>query len=128
VTLIRLAVESLNASLKATAGETVTYRRGNQTIDGLIAVPANTRHDEYGAEEFNFSGREKDWIYWAADLWLDGLPLVPQRGDAIDWIDPQGVKHTYEVLPRTGDRVFRHTDPSQQQLRVYCVEKLPAST
>jgi hypothetical protein len=52
---------------------------------------------------------------------------TPQRGDAIDWLDAAGVKHTFDVLPRAGDRCYRHTDPSQQQLRVYTVESRAAA-
>lgn len=57
---------------------------------------------------------------------LAGQRWEPQRDDKIDWIDDAGVKHSYNVLPRTDDLVFRYTDPSQQQLRVYTIEMAAA--
>jgi len=126
MSLMRTSVAVLNACLKSSGGENTTYRRGNDSIHGIAGVPARMRHDEYAAEDdVNFTARERDWIYWAEDLAKDGQRWEPQRGDEIDWIDPLGVKRTYQVLPRAGDRCYRHTDTTMQQLRVYTVEVLP---
>jgi hypothetical protein len=120
------AVNNLSASLKTIGGEALTYRRGNDSLD-VVGVPVKTRHDEYGDEVVSFTARERDWIFWADDLTLSGERWEPTRGDEIDWFDAQGAKHTYQVLPRSGDRCFRHTDPTMSMLRVYTVESLANS-
>jgi hypothetical protein len=123
--LLASSVAVLSGGLKSAAGESTTYRRGNDSIDGAVGVPVRVRHEEYVADDdVNLTARERDWIYWAEDLAKDGQRWEPQRGDEIDWIDPLGVKRTYQVLPRAGDRCYRHTDTTMQQLRVYTVETL----
>jgi hypothetical protein len=128
MSLLSSAVRNLSASLKHAGGEATTYRRGNDSIDGVIGVPVRTRHDDYATEDdLALTARERDWIYLAEDLAIGGEQLSPQRGDFIDWVDPLGVTHTYQVLPRSDDRCFRHTDPTMQMLRCYTVEALPSS-
>jgi len=120
------AVNILSSALKTSAGQATIYRRGNDSIE-VVGAPVRSQHDVYGEEETNLTARERDWIYWADDLTSDGQRWEPQRHDEIDWIDPLGVKRTYQVLPRPDDRTFRHTDPTMQLLRVYTVERIPNS-
>lgn len=122
MSLFHFSVAALNAGLRAIGGEVLTYRRGNDTIDGLIAVPVNTRHDDFDEEQTVLTARERDWIVWAGDLAIGGQQLLPQRGDEIQWND-----RLFQVLPRAGDRCYRHTDQTLQQLRVYTVEKVPSA-
>lgn len=123
--LLTSAVRSLNTSLKSLGGESVTYRRGNDSID-IIAVPVRTSHDDYATEDdLSLTARERDWIVLAEELVFDGVMVEPQRGDEIDWIDSLERKHTYQILQRAGDRCFRHTDPTLTQLRLYTVERIP---
>ena len=127
MSLLDASVAVLNAGLKSVGGVTVTYRRGNESITELVAVPLATRHDEYGGEEVLLTARDRDWLVWQADLVLAGTPWIPQRGDEIDWLDANEIKHTFQILPRSGDRCYRHTDQTLQQLRVYTVESLPST-
>lgn len=117
--LLRRHVAAHIGMLQHVAGEAVTYRRGNDAVNGVTAVMGSTRHDDYGADGFNATGREQDWIFVSQDL-----PWVPERGDEIDWIDPQGQRHTFQVLPRLDDRCFRYTDQTRHAMRVYTVETL----
>lgn len=123
--LLTGAVRLLNTSLQSLGGESVVYRRGNDSID-IIAVPVRTSHDDYATEDdLSLTARERDWIIAADQLVFDGVMIEPQRLDEIDWIDSLGRKHTYQVLQRAGDRTYRHTDPTLTQLRVYTVERIP---
>lgn len=125
--LLSTAVANLNAALKSAAGETVTYRRGNDAISGLSAVPVRVRQDDFPIDGANITAREQDWIIWADDLAIAGQFITPRRNDEIDWTDPRGVKRTFRVLPRLGERCYRFTDQSKQQFRTYTVEQLPNS-
>lgn len=123
--LLNTAVRILNTSLQMLGGESVIYRRGNDSID-IIAVPVRTSHDDYSTEDdVSLTARERDWIVLTEELVLDGVMISPQRGDEIDFIDALERKHTFQVLPRAGDRCFRHTDPTLAQLRIYSVERIP---
>lgn len=122
------ATSWLHRRLETVSGSpTVTYRRGNESITELSAVPANTRHDDYGEDATSITARERDWMVWVEDLVLAGVSWLPQIGDEIDWTDDTGTLRTFKVQPRDNDRCFRHTDQTMQQYRVYTVEKLPNS-
>lgn len=127
MSLLDAAIAAQNAALRAVGGVTVTYRRGNEAIDDLAAVPLATRHHGYYAgEEVLLSARDQDWLVWQQDLAKGNEVWIPARGDEIDSLDAAGAKHTYQVVTRGGDdRAFRHTDQTKQQLRVYSVESLP---
>jgi hypothetical protein len=117
------SVEIHFAGLQQAAGEEGTYRRGNESIDHLVAVPARTRYLDYGDEGLHASSLDKDWLFWAAELTKEGQRWTPQRGDQWDVRDADGVLHTFNVLPRQeGGRVFAPSDPAGQMIRVFMVE------
>lgn len=120
-----VAVKRLNRGQQAFNGHKITYRRGNDSITKLAAVRGNTRHDDYGDEQNSITGREQDWIIWVDDLVKEGTRWTPQAEDEIDWVDSTNTLRTFHVLPRLGDRCFRHTDQTVQQFRVYTIESLP---
>jgi hypothetical protein len=113
------SIAVLHRSLAAANGVLANFRRsGKPSIDGLIVVPVAVRHEADG-DDAPVDSRLWDALIWAADLVVDGQQITPQRGDEIDLVDGP---ETYRLLPRTDDRVFRFTDPSRQQLRLYGVE------
>lgn len=126
MSLIGAAVKVLNAGMKRVGGETVTYRAGNDSIDGLVVVPLNTGHDGYGDGDVQITSLDRDWLVWQQDLAIGGKLVEPQQDHELDWIDPSGVKRTFIVRSRgNDDRPFRHTDQTLQQLRVYTTESKP---
>lgn len=123
MSLFQSSVAILNAGLKAVGGEVVTYRRGNDSITDLVAVPIAVRHDDFGPEETNLTGRELDFAILAADLVCNGERWTPASDDRIDRT-VAGVLQTYRLAPRVGDRCYRFTDQTQLQYRVYAVQVL----
>lgn len=117
----------LTDRLHLAAGVKVTYRRGNESVTQLTAVPGQVRHDDYGDGEAQLTTRDRDWLIWVSDLKVAGEFWAPKRGDEIDWVDSTGTKRTFRVLPRAGDRCYRHTDQTLQQYRVFTVEIVPNS-
>jgi hypothetical protein len=84
MSLFSNAVRNLSASLKQVGGEDITYRRGNDSI-AIVAVPVQTRHEDYATEDdLSLTARQRDWIIWAEDLVLNGEHMSPQREDEID--------------------------------------------
>jgi len=128
VNLFNSAIQLLNTTLKTVAGEPVTYRRGNDTIDGLVLIPASTAPEDYSIEaDMALTTLDRDWIAWATDLAFAGERTLPKSGDRIDWTDATGTLRTYLVTVRSGKggRAYRHTDQTMQQLRIFTSEKRP---
>lgn len=122
MTLLERSAAVRHRALLRAGGVTVVYVRGAETIDTAQAVPAKVQTTDYGVEEIELTGRERDWLFSTSDLVLRGEPIMPQRGDAILWTDAAGTQHKYEVLPRAGERCYRHCDQTLTQLRVFTIE------
>lgn len=122
MTLLERSTAVRHRALQRVGGVIVDYVRGAETTEAIAAVPAQVRTIDYGMEEIELTGRERDWLLLASDLILRGDAIMPQRGDAILWTDAGGVKHKYEVLPRAGERCYRHCDQTLTQLRIFTVE------
>lgn len=122
MTLMEKSTAVRHRALLRAGGVTVVYVRGAETIDTVKAVPAQVRTIDYGADEIELTGRERDWLFSTSDLVLRGSPIMPQRGDKIVWKEADGIEHKYEVLPRAGERCYRHCDQTLTQLRVFTVE------
>jgi predicted nuclease of predicted toxin-antitoxin system len=124
MSLLSNSIRILNAALKITGGESITYRRGNDTID-ITAVPVRTSQTDFSLDaEVALTARERDWIILTEDLAFGGQLALPQPDDAIGWIDSLGNLHTYTVLPRAGERCYRYTDQTLIQLRIFTVEAI----
>jgi hypothetical protein len=61
---------------------------------------------------------DMDFLIAAADLMLDGQPLIPTRGDTILVTAGESVE-TYEVLPYGNEPAWRWADPHQSILRIH---------
>lgn len=126
MSFFRGAMRVLQTASEQVAGETITLRRGNNSTDGLEAVPLATRQRDYGPDEVHISARDQDWRIDAAAYAFGGQPVEPAIGDEIDWITG-GVLRTFAVRPRADERCYRHTDQTRQTYRVFTVEAQPNS-
>lgn len=78
------ALTAARAALLATAGETITYRRGNATVP-LTAVPAMSKYEQLDdAGQVVERTTAQDWLIDPATLELDDEPTQPLAGDQID--------------------------------------------
>jgi hypothetical protein len=125
--LLANAAQLLHAGQALLGGVAVTYRRGNDSIDSLTAIPVRVSNDELSLDATNITAREQDWIVAVSDLVIDGQTTLPQRGDQIDWPDENGNVRTFRVLPRVGDRAYRYSDQTRVMLRIFTVEQIPNS-
>lgn len=104
--------------MKQSAGRTVTYTRGAQSVQ-LTAWVGNTlfarQTDEPGA---SVVWGERDYLFAVADLVLGGVAAVPMKGDRItETID--GAALTFELMTPTGEPVWRYADQTRQVARVH---------
>lgn len=128
MSLFRGTIAVLNTALRRVGGVKVTVRCGNASIDDLVVVPLDTRHDGYGGDDVAISARDQDWLVWAAEYAVAGQAIEPSENHEIDWIDEAGKKRTFAIRPRGDEgRCYRHTDQTRLQLRVYSTEAPPNS-
>lgn len=114
----RAVLQSLRAQQRA-AGESVTYRRGPLGV-GLKAVPTFPQGMLIGEDGQTLATTQhKDWLVIAAELLLDGSRITPVSGDLVEWTDPQGVLHRYEVGSIAGSEVWHWMDAAHVGLRIH---------
>jgi len=99
------------------ATRTVTYRRGAASVS-LPATFGRTVFqidNGYGLIERTES---RDYLALAADLVLDDVVTLPQRGDRVcETVGNQTL--IYEVLAPGKEPVWRYSDPYRQTLRIH---------
>jgi hypothetical protein len=95
----------------------VVYRRGESSVV-LPATVGRTqfeRGDEYGTI---IESEMRDYLCRAEDLVIDGVPVLPERGDQIE--ETAGdTTFAYEVMPLAGEQPWRYSDPYRQTLRIH---------
>lgn len=116
--LLRTGSAWLAAKLKQHAGESVTYRRGGQSVAVTATVgPQPLRvSDEYGAPRVEWAN--EDFLIDAADLVLGGAAAEPAHGDLIERTEG-GVTFTYEVTPPPGEAAWRWADAYRVKYRIH---------
>lgn len=106
--------------LAAYVSRLVQYQRGS----AVAVLPATVGQftfrlvDDFGGVFIQRSDR--DFIFRAADLILDGTPITPERGDRIrETVGNEVV--IYEVRAPGGEDVYRY-NPHRTTVRVHTVE------
>jgi len=109
------ALQQLATTVKAAAGETVTYRRGVLFVE-ITAVPGRKRQSVVTDESAIMTADQLDFLVEPADLVLDGEQTLPRRGDQI--VRTVGTK-TYTYAVRVDGSLDAHdTDPLTTALRI----------
>jgi len=106
----------------ATAGETITYRRGDQVVE-LTAVPASSRYEQLdGAGQVIERTVAQDWLIDPATLILDEETTLPRAGDEIDR-SIGGQTATYAATsPAPNVPPWSWSDATHTWLRVHSTE------
>lgn len=96
---------------------TVTYARGSATVD-LSATVGKTVFqvdNGYGILE---RVESRDYLIRAEDLVLDGVPVLPKRGDRVRETQGSHV-FVYEVLAPGQEPEWRYSDAYRKTLRIH---------
>jgi len=95
----------------------VSYGRGASTVavQATIGRTVFEQADEYGIVT---KTETRDYLIRTADLVLNGLAVLPTRGDQIR--ETEGpTTFVYEVLSPGDEPVFRYADPYRKALRIH---------
>jgi len=115
--LIQSGLASLSTWRKAHAAQTVTYRRGAETVDVTATYgPVTWRFDN----EFGITVRAEvfDFMISVADLVLNGSAVEPARHDEIDVV-AGGATRTYVVGSPNEEPAWRFTDGYRRTFRIH---------
>jgi hypothetical protein len=104
---------------KAHLAHTVTYQRGEQSVDVAATIGRTDFEgvDAYGAVERTES---RDFLILAADLVL-GAVVLPEPGDRISEVQ-DGTTYVYEVMAPVRQPCWRWSDPYRRTLRIHTKE------
>lgn len=115
--LLDTGLSWLEDQRKRFLSRTVTYRRGNSTVDvqATIGQTIFRLDDGYGAIVRTES---RDFLIATADLVLDSAAVLPERGDKIRETVGDEV-FVYEVLAPGDEPHFKYSDPYRRTLRIH---------
>jgi hypothetical protein len=111
---LRTGVQRLADRMKANAGESVVYTRGNDSVTLTAVVGTTPFRQTDGAGRSTLAFSEADFLILAVDLRLAGMTVKPARGDKITWNGG-----TYEVNAPGGEPCYRNSDQFGIRLRVH---------
>ena len=118
--LLQRAMTWLDGRRRQYVGREVVYQRGQQTltVPATIGRTVFETTDEYGVVVRTES---RDFLISVADLVLDGVAILPQRGDRIRESEG-GQAFVYEVLAPGQEPCWRYSDPYRQTLRIHTAQ------
>ena len=115
--LLEQSSDWLDGQRKKHLAKAVTYCRGQAEVEVLATVGRTTFEIESstGVSE-RFEAR--DFVITAADLVLDGVVVMPERGDRIK--ETAGSQTlVYEVVGPGSEPCWRYSDPYRLAIRVH---------
>jgi hypothetical protein len=114
--MLRDGVAWLHDQRKQRMASTVTYQRGNDSVD-LKATRGETQIDEASGDA-EVHGAMADWLITPGDLDFGSGVVRPKRGDTITDVH-NGVTKVYEVMPVLSGEVWRFSDPHGEAIRIH---------
>jgi hypothetical protein len=115
--------DTLAAAQRAAAlvdGGPIVYERGDRRVSIDRAAFGRTEFTVAAGEEIRTETTDRDFIFAADALILDGRRATPQPRDLVVIVhDDRREKETFEVLPLPGQKCFHFCDPRGILLRVH---------
>jgi hypothetical protein len=112
--LLQSASTWISGQLKEHVSQTVTFRRGTQTVS-VQATIGNTLFESHGELGPSVQIKTRDYLIETDDLVLGGVAVLPQRDDII--VDASGDEYT--ILPTDDGVYWRDSDPYRVRIRVH---------
>jgi len=115
------------AKLKSYLSQMVTYRRLSHTVS-IVATFGDSGHEVVTPDGLVVEVHSRDFLFDVADLILNGVLTKPERGDKVEFTDPDdGVKYTHELMSLSNEPAWRYSDPYRKKYRIHTERiKLPS--
>ena len=115
--LLQQANDWLASQRKAHASQSVTYRRGTDSVVVSASI-GSTRFEQEDRDGLVVRSQVRDYLIDVADLVLSGGAIEPEVGDLIE--ETVGSQtHVYQVLPLGGEPAWRYSDPYRKTYRIH---------
>jgi len=115
--LLRKSSEWLEDQRTKHTASTVEYVRGDQCVE-IAATVGKTTFEVDEGHGVLVQHESRDFLLLAAELRMDAVATLPQRGDRIR--ETQGsVVYVYEVLAPGKEPCWRWSDPYRKTLRIH---------
>ena len=115
--LLRRSSDWLEEKRTRHAASTVEYVRGSQSVD-LLATVGKTAFEVDDGYGVLVRYESRDFLILAADLVLNDMSALPQRGDRIRETQG-GTTFVYEVTAPGKEPCWRYSDAWRKTLRVH---------
>lgn len=109
---------SLTADLKEFASETVTYRRGVNSVSVQAMIGSRLLRTTNNAGQTKTERTDLTLWIKAADLIISSSVVTPLAHDYVD-LTIGGVIERFEVLPIGSEPAWRYSDPHKTQLEIH---------
>jgi hypothetical protein len=107
-------------ALARAAGGKIVYQRGERRVTIDDATFGRTEYEVEAGQVVRIEHTDRDFIFPAESLILDGKLAVPQKGDRIAIVEDDHVdKQIFEVLAPAGSQVFKTCDAYGVMIRVH---------
>lgn len=103
----------LNGQLKEQCSVTVTYRRGDQAVELQATRGQSMLRVSDGRGASKIERTDRDFMFDAADLVLDGEQVEPADGDTVDLGNDR-----FELMAANGEPSWRYSNSSKSRIRV----------
>ena len=108
-------------SLLDSAGEKVSYVRGDTTISNVGAVAGQSVFEEVASDgEVRSLTKTVDWIIKPSALVIASAMIEPQRGDRI--VKANG--ESFDVLPGSANTAWQWSDAHRTHYRIHTVRRV----
>lgn len=108
----------LAAQIQRNFSQPVVYSRGADSVAVLATFGRKLYKLDDGEGGFRIEYSDRDFLIPAASLVLDGVAVLPRRGDLVT-VTEGGVATAYQVLAPGGEPEWQWSDPYRQMLRVH---------
>ena len=116
--LLRQAVASQLATLRAFAADTVVYRAGD-TVVSCLATQGQTEFEVVDGSGLLVRQQSVDWIIDANQLITAAGRITPARGHTIEHTAGDGTVHVYTVMAPGKEPAYRAFDPYGSAWRIH---------
>jgi hypothetical protein len=110
----------LALELASNAAVEITYTRGTSSVQLNATAGSYLLKLSEPNGGFRIVHTDRDYVFPAQNLILDGVVTVPQSGDQITEVTADGVTRTYVVMTYGGgEPLYRYSDPFRTLMRVH---------
>lgn len=115
---MKLALARLTQRLRGRSSDLVTYARGYDSVEVPAIFGEKLLKVDDGRGGFRIEWTDLDFLIASSDLVLDGVRILPRRGDLIHVVYESDVQ-TFEVRPWGNDPAWKWADPYHSIYRIH---------